>query len=72
MGKRWLATLRFIGIGWYIAICIILGVVLGLWLDGKFDTTPWLTLIGLFFGLAIAILGVYRLLLPIIRGKENG
>ena len=71
MDKRWLAALRFIGIGWYIAVCIVLGVFLGLWLDSRFDTAPLLVLMGLFLGLGTAALGTYRLLTPIMRDKEK-
>ena len=71
---RWRAALRLIGVGWYIAVCIILGVVAGHWLDGKLDTSL-LWIIGLIFGIFIAFYGVYRMLLPFTsnkRDKENG
>ena len=35
---------RLIGIGWYFAICIVLGIGGGVALDKWLDTTPWLTL----------------------------
>ncbi len=71
---RWRAALRLIGVGWYIAVCIILGAVAGLWLDSKLDTSL-LWIIGLVFGIFIAFYGVYRMLLPFTgnkRDKENG
>lgn len=67
--SRWEAALRFIGVGWFIAISILLGVVGGLWLDNKFGTRPILVIVGLIFGLAVAFYGVYRMLLPLMRGK---
>ena len=69
--KRWVAALRFIGIGWYIGTCIVLGVIGGLWLDNKFNTRPVLVIIGLISGIIVAFTGVYRMLLPLIRNKEN-
>ena len=69
--KRWVAALRFIGIGWYIGICIVLGVIGGLWLDSKFNTKPFLVIVGLILGIIVAFHGVYRMLLPLIRNKEN-
>jgi len=67
--RRWEAALRFIGVGWFIAISILLGVGGGLWLDTKFGTRPILVIVGLIFGLLVALYGVYRMLLPLMRGK---
>ena len=36
------------------ALSIFIGLGIGVWLDGKFDTSPWLTLIFLGFGIAAA------------------
>jgi F0F1-type ATP synthase assembly protein I len=66
---RWEAALRFIGVGWFIAISILLGVFGGLWLDSKFGTKPILVILGLIFGLVVAFYGVYQMLLPFIRGR---
>jgi F0F1-type ATP synthase assembly protein I len=51
-----------LGIGWYFAICIVLGVLGGRWLDERFGTAPWFALIGTFLGLAAALYGGYRTL----------
>jgi F0F1-type ATP synthase assembly protein I len=69
--KRWVAALRLIGIGWYIAICIALGIGVGFWLDRVADTEPLLTLVGLGFGLLLAFFGVYRMLLPALRQERD-
>ena len=63
--------MRLIGVGWYIGACIVLGVLGGLWLDGKFNTRPILVIVGLILGLVIAIYGVYRMILPNINSKQN-
>lgn len=39
-------------IGFSVAFSIFIGLGIGVWLDRKFDTSPWLTLI--FLGLGIA------------------
>ena len=73
--NRWVEVLRFSGIGFYIAGCIVLGVVLGVWLDRKVDLGPIFTLLGLGLGLFAAFFGTYRMLLPILwegRGKRKG
>ena len=68
---RWEAALRFIGVGWFIAISILVGVFGGLWLDNKFSTGPILVIVGLILGLVVAFYGVYRMLLPLMRRKRD-
>ena len=68
---RWEAALRFIGVGWFIAISILLGVWGGLWLDEKLGTSPIMMIVGLILGLLVAFYGVYRMLLPLIRDRRN-
>jgi len=68
---RWEAALRFIGVGWFIGISILLGVLGGLWLDNKFGTKPIMVIVGLILGLVVAFYGVYRMLLPLMRNKRD-
>jgi len=68
-------VLRFTGIGFYIAGCIILGVLVGVWLDRKVNISPLFTLLGLGFGLFAAFFGTYRMLLSALglrQGKGKG
>ena len=65
------ATARLIGIGWYFAVCIVVGLVGGVFLDRLADTTPVLTLIGLFGGLALAFYGGYRMLMDALRADQG-
>ena len=69
--KRWEAALRLAGVGWFIGLCIVLGVAGGLWLDSKFNTRPILAIVGLILGLVVAIYGVYRMILPNLNKKQN-
>jgi len=64
-------TARLIGIGWYVAICIIGGVVGGVWLDRVLDSTPILSLLGLAFGLFLAFYGGYRMLIEAVRPSQG-
>jgi ATP synthase protein I len=48
----------FLGMGLTAAICVGLGVVLGLWLDSVFHTAPALLLVGLLLGLLTAGMSV--------------
>jgi F0F1-type ATP synthase assembly protein I len=69
--NRFEVALRFVGVGFYIGGSIVLGVFVGLWLDGKFGTRPLLSIVGLFLGLLIAGFGVYRMILPIIKSNDS-
>ena len=59
-------ALRLVGIGWYVALCIVLGTGGGVWLDRRFDLDPLLTLVGLFLGLGLAFYGGYLMLLDLL------
>jgi F0F1-type ATP synthase assembly protein I len=69
--KRWEAALRLVGVGWFIGLCIVLGVAGGLWLDGKFNTRPILAIVGLILGVIVAFYGVYRMILPNLNKKQD-
>jgi hypothetical protein len=69
--KRWEAALRFVGVGWYIGLCIFLGIWGGLKLDEKFHTEPVLAIAGTILGIALAFYGVYRMLVPLLDNKHN-
>ncbi len=64
-------TARLIGIGWYFAVCIVAGVVGGVFLDRVAGTTPLLTLLGLLLGLVAAFYGGYRMLMDVLRPSEG-
>ena len=63
-------ALRLIGMGWYVAICILLGVLGGRWLDNRLHT-GFIVVVGLLLGLIIAFYGVYKMILPNINQKRN-
>ena len=69
--SRWGMALRVVGVGWYIGICIVLGVWGGLWLDSKLNTRPILVIVGLILGIVVAFYGVYRMILPNINKKRD-
>jgi ATP synthase protein I len=74
MGKRWEEVLRLVGIGWYIAVCILLGTLGGRWLGQKLDGKSYevlFTLLGLFLGLIVAFLGVYHILRLVAQNNHD-
>jgi uncharacterized protein YneF (UPF0154 family) len=73
MGKR-VDVFRFVGIGWYIALCILLGTLGGRWLGQKLNSNSSeviFTLLGLGVGVIVAFFGVYRLLKPIMSNNQD-
>ena len=67
MGSWMVPTASLLGAGWFFAAAIILGVLIGHWVDGKTGLEPVFTLIGIALGLAAAAVGGYRMLLPFMR-----
>lgn len=71
MNRRDLTTvLQFLGIGWYIALCLLAGVGVGIWLDRQLESMPFLTLLGLGLGLLTAGYGTYKLLKPWVESNR--
>jgi F0F1-type ATP synthase assembly protein I len=55
-GKNWVRSLSdAINMATTVAASIALGYFGGKWLDGRFDTEPWLTLLGFMLGVATGI-----------------
>ena len=67
-----LLALRLTGLGWYIAICIVIGVVGGLGLDKLAGTLPLFTLLGTVLGSAVAFWGLYKMVHPVLYGMKSG
>ena len=64
-------ALRFVGVGWYVAFCIVVGVLGGLGLDSLTGTRPLFTLLGVLVGTAAAFYGVYKLVQPMLQENDK-
>ncbi len=72
MSRRGLVlAMRLLGLGWYIAASIVLGIGGGLLLDGWLGTVPLFTLLGVLLGSVVAFYGMYRMVLPLMGGSND-
>lgn len=70
MDKR-LAAFGLLGIGFFVPGSIIIGVIVGRWLDSKFDSEPFWVIVGLLLGITVAFYGLYVMLRPFMDDKRN-
>ena len=64
-------AVRLMGIGWYFALCIALGIGGGVWLDSRLGISPLFTLLGLAVGLLAAFYGGYRMLMEALGSDRD-
>jgi len=67
----WAVALRLTGLGWYVAACVVIGVVGGVFLDKLLGTVILFTLLGILVGSAVAFWGVYKMVLPVLYGAKG-
>ena len=71
MDRRLLA-LRLTGLGWYVATCIVAGVVGGVALDLLLGLKPLFTLLGILLGTTAAFYGLFKMIQPLLRPEQSG
>lgn len=59
------------GVGLQFAASILLFLFLGMWLDGKLGTAPWLLIVGVFVGGSAGFWSMYRRLVVEPREREK-
>jgi len=64
-------AVRLLGIGWYFALCIVIGIVGGVLLDRQVGKDHIFTLVGLFLGLILAFFGGYIMLLEVLGLRQR-
>lgn len=73
--KNQLAAAMVLGLelGFLMAVPLIIFLLLGLWLDRKFDTMPLFVIVCLLAGLAVVFWEVKKIILPFLekRSKKN-
>ena len=53
-------------IGFYMISAVVVGIVLGRWLDGYFGSGPWATVIGIVLGMITGMWAIYK---TVVGGK---
>jgi F0F1-type ATP synthase assembly protein I len=71
MRYSWLQALSLLGIGIYVPLSIVLGVLGGRWVDNKLKTHNTWTIVGLVLGLIVGIFGTYSMLKPFIDSAKK-
>ena len=67
----WIIALRLTGLGWYVALCVVAGIVVGIGLDRVTGWLPFFTIVGVILGSVAAFWGVYKMILPILYGANR-
>ena len=68
---RRLFALRLLGLGWYVAMCIVIGAVGGIWLDKLSGLAPLFTLLGVLLGTVAAFYGLYKMVRPLLNNDSS-
>ncbi len=66
----WALGVRLTGLGWYVALCIVIGVAGGAWLDKLIGTAPLFILLGTVLGSVVAFWGLYKMVQPLMYGSK--
>jgi F0F1-type ATP synthase assembly protein I len=67
-----LSGTEFAGIGLQFALTLVLFAFLGLWLDDRLHSSPWLLLLCVFVGGAAAFYSMYRRVMAAQRREAQG
>ncbi len=67
----WVLAVRLTGLGWYVALCIVFGVVGGLALDELVGTNPLFMLLGIVLGSVVAFWGLYKMVQPLLNAAAS-
>ncbi len=68
--KDWSKYAELMGVGIEIAASMVLPLLLGVWLDGRYGTTPWGVLGGVFLGMAATALKLYKI--TVLTSRKKG
>ncbi|MBP6741430.1 MAG: AtpZ/AtpI family protein [Deltaproteobacteria bacterium] len=59
--QMWLQASRFSYLGLFFGVAVVIGFAFGTWLDRKFHTHPWFSMLGVLFGIASGFKELFRM-----------
>ncbi len=65
------SLLNYSSLGLEMGLCVAIGIAMGYYLDGYFDTKPYLTIAFMIFGVIAAFKSIYTLLRKIEKENER-
>lgn len=68
----WALALRLMGVGWFVAASVVIGIVGGYWLDQWLGTTIVFTIVGVILGTTVAFYGLYQMVKPLMDDHRKG
>ena len=72
LGKRPNITQsEYLGLGIQIAASMVMPLLLGVWLDRKFELTPWLTIVGAIFGIVSIFAIIFKIAYMANENSKN-
>lgn len=71
MKQDWKGVGRYGTVGLELVLSVVLGLVVGRWLDQRFGTGGWLTLLGVAYGVAAGVRALYRAAQEATREAEE-
>lgn len=70
--RKWIADFApFLTIGMQLAFAVVGFFFLGRWLDGAFDTAPWLMIVGLLFGTTGGFIAFFRAAMLMAKKEDE-
>jgi F0F1-type ATP synthase assembly protein I len=66
------SPLWFVGIGFELVAPLLAGLLVGRWLDGRFETRPWLVLGGAVVGAVVGMWSFVRRVVPPTGAGRGG
>jgi len=70
-GKAIRAAGPLFGSGIQLAAAVIIMFFLGRWLDGVFNSTPWLMIVGIFFGFGMGLYNFVRIVNKVEKDRTK-
>lgn len=69
--ENFTSLIHYSSVGLEMGLCVVIGITLGYFLDKYFQTSPYLTLLFMLFGIAAAVKTILRLIKQVAKDDER-